>query len=176
MRLKHRDATGQPLTTGTGTDGPVAWQGTDQAGQLPVPAAGTDPDDGSALVEFSVLSVILLVPIVIFVAVLAQAQAASFAAVAAAQQGSQVLATVPAEDLDLSHVEAAARLPATDQGLAPHNVEIRITCSDGACSEAGAVATVTAVTTVELPRIPLLGTFRVAQMEHSSTVVVGRYA
>lgn len=128
------------------------------------------------MVEFSVLSVILLVPIVIFVGVLAQAQAASFAAVAAAQQGSQVIANVPAEDLDLTTVETAARLPATDQGLAPEEVEIRISCSDGACSEPGAVATVTAVTTVQLPRIPLLGTFRVAQMQHSSTVVVGRYA
>lgn len=135
-----------------------------------------DPDAGSALVEFSVLSVILLVPIVIFVAVLAQAQAASFAAVAAAQQGSQVIASVPAEDLDLAAVESAARLPATDQGLSSDEVEIRITCSDGTCRESGAVATVTAVTTVELPRIPLLRTVRVVQMQHSATVVVGRYS
>lgn len=140
-----------------------------------VPTA-SDPDTGSALVEFSVLSVILLVPIVIFVAVLAQAQAASFAAVAAAQQGSQVIANVPAEDLDLGVVESAARLPAPDQGLAPSEIEIHISCSDGTCNEPGAVATVTAVTTVDLPRIPLLGTYRVARMEHSSTVVVGRYA
>ncbi|MDO5619608.1 hypothetical protein [Kocuria sp.] len=133
-------------------------------------------DDGSALVEFSALSVILLVPLVIFVAVLAQAQAASFAAVAAAQQGSQVIANVPADELDLAAVESAARLPAMDQGLAPEEIEIRVSCSDGTCQDAGAVATVTAVTTVELPRIPLLGTFRVAQMEHTSTVVVGRYA
>lgn len=140
------------------------------------PVREFNPDEGSALVEFSVLSVILLVPIVIFVAVLAQAQAASFAAVAAAQQGSQVIASVPAEELNLASVEAAARLPASDQGLSTDEVEIRISCSDGTCQESGAVATVTAVTTVELPRIPLLGTFRVVQMEHSSTVVVGRYA
>lgn len=154
----------------------MPWTPHDGAEALANRQPSPDPDEGSALVEFSVLSVILLVPIVIFVAVLAQAQAASFAAVAAAQQGSQVIANVPAEELNLASVEAAARLPAADQGLSADEVEIRINCSDGACQESGAVATVTAVTTVELPRIPLLGTFRVVQMEHSSTVVVGRYA
>lgn len=133
-------------------------------------------DEGSAVVEFSVLSVILLVPIVIFVVVLAQAQAASFAAVAAAQQGSQIMAHVPADQLNLYDVQAAAEVPALDQGLSADEVEIHIVCSDGTCQEPGATATVTAATTVHLPRIPLVGTIRVVHMEHSSTVVVGRYA
>ncbi|MDO4254169.1 MAG: hypothetical protein Q4C81_03340 [Kocuria sp.] len=150
---------------------------------VPIPASCNRPenavgdvDEGSAMVEFSVLSVILLVPIVIFVAVLAQAQAASFAAVAAAQQGSQMIASMPADQVDLDTVYTAARLPAMDQGLAAEEIEIHVTCSDGSCQQPGAAATVTATTTVQLPRIPLLGTFRVARMEHSSTVVVGRYA
>ncbi|KAA9395606.1 hypothetical protein FCK90_00845 [Kocuria coralli] len=137
---------------------------------------GDDPDGGSAMVEFSVLAVVLLVPILVFVGVLAQAQAASFAAVSAAQQGTQVIAQTPPEELSLSQVESAARLPPDDHGIAAEDVDITVTCADGACTEAGAVATVTAVVSVELPSIPFIGALRIAQMEHSSTVVVGRYA
>lgn len=141
-------------------------------------ARGADrgDDEGSAVVEFLLVGVVLLVPILIFVGVLAQAQAAAFAAVAAAQQGSQVLATQPAGEVSTAQVQAAAALPAADQGFDDGEVAVSVTCSDGACEEAGATATVTAVATIRLPRIPFVGTVEVAQMEHSSTVVIGRYA
>lgn len=141
-------------------------------------AASADPEDdeGSAVVEFLLVGVVLLVPILIFVGVLAQAQAAAFAAVAAAQQGSQVLATQPAGEVSTAQVQAAAALPAADQGFDDGEVAVSVTCSDRACEEAGATATVTAVATIRLPRIPFVGTMEVAQMEHSSTVVIGRYA
>ena len=137
---------------------------------------GSEDDEGSAIVEFLLVGVVLLVPILIFVGVLAQAQAAAFAAVAAAQQGSQVLATQPAGEVSTAQVQAAAALPAADQGFDHGEVAVSVTCSDGACEEAGATATVTAVATIRLPRIPFVGTVEVAQMEHSSTVVIGRYA
>ena len=141
-------------------------------------ALGADrgDDEGSAVIEFLLVGVVLLVPILIFVGVLAQAQAAAFAAVAAAQQGSQVLATQPAGEVSTAQVQAAAALPAADQGFDDGEVAVSVTCSDGACEEAGATATVTAVATIRLPRIPFVGTVEVAQMEHSSTVVIGRYA
>ena len=141
-------------------------------------ATSTDleDDEGSAVVEFLLVGVVLLVPILIFVGVLAQAQAAAFAAVAAAQQGSQVLASQPAGEVSTAQVQAAAALPAADQGFDDGEVAVSVTCSDGACEEAGATATVTAVATIRLPRIPFVGTVEVAQMEHSSTVVIGRYA
>ena len=62
-------------------------------------SSGHEDDEGSAVVEFLLVGVVLLVPILIFVGVLAQAQAAAFAAVAAAQQGSQVLASQPAGEV-----------------------------------------------------------------------------
>lgn len=136
----------------------------------------TAQDEGSAMVEFVLVAVVLLVPILIFVGVLAQAQAAAFAAVAAAQQGSQVLASQPAGEVSTAQVQAAAALPAGDQGFDDGEVAVTVECSDGACQEAGATATVTAVATIRLPRIPFVGTMEVAQMEHSSTVVIGRYS
>lgn len=139
-------------------------------------AVEDDIDDGSAVVEFILVGVVLLVPILIFVGVLAQAQAAAFAAVAAAQQGAQVLATQPAGEVATAQVQTAAMLPATDQGFDDGEVVVSVTCSDGSCQEAGATATVTAVATIELPRIPFVGTMSIAQMEHSSTVVIGRYS
>lgn len=141
-------------------------------------ATSTDleDDEGSAVVEFLLVGVVLLVPILIFVGVLAQAQAAAFAAVAAAQQGSQVLASQPAGEVSTAQVQAAAALPAADQGFDDGEVAVSVVCSDGACQEAGATATVTAVATIRLPRIPFVGTMELAQMEHSSTVMIGRYA
>ncbi|WP_144792131.1 hypothetical protein [Kocuria palustris] len=135
-----------------------------------------EADDGSAIVEFILLGAILLVPILIFVGVLAQAQAAAFAAVSAAQQGAQVLATQPAGEVTTAQVQAAAALPAADQGFDDGEVTVSVTCSDGACQKPGATATVTAAATVELPRIPFVGTVGIAEMEHSSTIVIGRYS
>lgn len=139
-------------------------------------SSGHEDDEGSAVVEFLLVGVVLLVPILIFVGVLAQAQAAAFAAVAAAQQGSQVLASQPAGEVSTGQVKSAAALPAADQGFDDGEIEVSVTCSDGTCEEAGATATVTAVATVRLPRIPFVGMAEIVQMEHSSTVVVGRYS
>ncbi|WP_431791810.1 hypothetical protein [Kocuria palustris] len=139
-------------------------------------SSGHEDDEGSAVVEFLLVGVVLLVPILIFVGVLAQAQAAAFAAVAAAQQGSQVLASQPAGGVSTGQVQSAAALPAADQGFDDGEIEVSVTCSDGTCEEAGATATVTAVATVRLPRIPFVGMAEIVQMEHSSTVVVGRYS
>lgn len=139
-------------------------------------SSGHEDDEGSAVVEFLLVGVVLLVPILIFVGVLAQAQAAAFAAVAAAQQGSQVLASQPAGEVSTGQVKSAAALPAADQGFDDGEIEVTVTCSDGTCEEAGATATVTAVATVRLPRIPFVGMAEIVQMEHSSTVVVGRYS
>lgn len=139
-------------------------------------SSGHEDDEGSAVVEFLLVGVVLLVPILIFVGVLAQAQAAAFAAVAAAQQGSQVLASQPAGKVSTGQVQSAAALPAADQGFDDGEIEVTVTCSDGTCEEAGATATVTAVATVRLPRIPFVGMAEIVQMEHSSTVVVGRYS
>lgn len=146
------------------------------------PASGTeqhDPpgaDEGTAIVEFALVGVILLVPIMIFVGVLAQAQAAAFAAVAAAQQGAQVLASQPAGEVSVAQVETAATLPAADQGFDDGALRVTVSCSDGACQEPGATATVNAEVTVALPQIPFLGIMDIARMEHSSMVVIGRYA
>lgn len=133
-------------------------------------------DEGTAIVEFALVGVILLVPIMIFVGVLAQAQAAAFAAVAAAQQGAQVLASQPAGEISTAQVETAATLPAADQGFDDGALQVSVSCSDGACQEPGATATVSAEVTVALPQIPFLGIMDIARMEHSSMVVIGRYA
>lgn len=146
-----------------------ASSGTEQDGR-------GDADEGSAIVEFALAGVILLVPIMIFVGVLAQAQAAAFAAVAAAQQGSQVLASQPAGEVSAAQVETVAALPAADQGFDDGELVVTVSCSDGACEQPGATATVTAQVTVALPRIPFLGTMDIARMEHTSTVVIGRYS
>lgn len=136
------------------------------------PAGG---DEGSAVVEFVALGTLLLVPVVYFVLAVAQVQAGAFGVVAAAQQASQVLARAEPGALSDTGLTAAAQLAAADQGFAPDRLALRLECSDGACAEPGAVATVHATLEVPLPLVPGFTDLDVAVLTSSATVVIGRY-
>lgn len=155
-------------TPGTAGDAPAA----------PVSGAAGPPrdgDEGSAVVEFVALGTLLLVPVIYFVLAVAQVQAGAFAVVAAAQQASQVLARAEPGGLSGSGLTAAAQLAATDQGFAPDRLAVRLECSDGACAEPGAVATVHTSLEVPLPLVPGFTDLDVAVLTSSATVVIGRY-
>jgi hypothetical protein len=132
-------------------------------------------DEGSAVVEFVALGTLLLVPVVYFVLAVAQVQAGAFGVVAAAQQASQVLARAEPGALSDTGLTAAAQLAAADQGFAPDRLALRLECSDGACAEPGAVATVHATLEVPLPLVPGFTDLDVAVLTSSATVVIGRY-
>ena len=132
-------------------------------------------DEGSAVVEFVALGTLLLVPVVYFVLAVAQVQAGAFGVVAAAQQASQVLARAEPGALSDTGLSAAAQLAAADQGFAPDRLALRLECSDGACAEPGAVATVHATLEVPLPLVPGFTDLDVAVLTSSATVVIGRY-
>ncbi|WP_255396209.1 hypothetical protein [Kocuria sp. CNJ-770] len=143
----------------------------------PGPAGGPGPaeDEGSAVVEFVALGTLLLVPVVYFVLTVAQVQAGAFAVVAAAHQGSQVLAGAEPGELAAADLSAAAQLAAADQGFGPEQLAVRLECSDGSCTGPGAVATVHTTLEVPLPLVPGFTDLEVAVLTSSATVVPGRY-
>ena len=87
------------------------------------PARGRQPGDaGNALVEFCVLGVLMLVPVVYLVLVLGRVEAAAFAAQRAAREAGRAFVTAADVAQARSRADAAAapraRRPRTSRGRA----------------------------------------------------------
>lgn len=110
------------------------------------------PDAGSAVVEFLGIGLVLLVPLVYLVLVLAELQAATFAAEAAAREAGRILATDPSAH---ERAAAAVELALADQGVDAVAAEaLSITCGGGGCSEPGERIGVEVAVAVPLPMVP----------------------
>ena len=74
-------------------------------------------DDGSAMVEFTYLAVLMMVPLVYVLLTVFQVQRAAFAVTEAARQAGRAYATADTVGAGLARAEAAAALALQDQGL-----------------------------------------------------------
>jgi Flp pilus assembly protein TadG len=112
-------------------------------------------DAGSALVEFTVLSLLLLVPLVYVLLGAFQVQRAAFGATEAARQAGRAFARAESVEVGTVRAQAATRLALADQGIegAPPPL---IECPEGACLAAGSTVRVTVSYTVRLPVLSLL--------------------
>lgn len=111
---------------------------------------------GSAVVEFSWLAILLMVPLVYVMLAVFDVQRASYGATAATQAAGRAFIIVPAglsEDDARARAFDAARLAMKDQGMELSRDQLRITC-DPVCLEPGSTVTVTLDTEVRLPLIP----------------------
>ncbi|MFI6681133.1 hypothetical protein [Kribbella sp. NPDC050470] len=111
---------------------------------------------GSAVVEFSWLALLLMVPLVYVMLAVFDVQRASYGATAATRAAGRAFVIVPAglsEDEARGRAFEAARLAMKDQGMELSSDELSITCNP-ACLEPGSTVTVTLDTAVRLPLIP----------------------
>ena len=107
-------------------------------------------DDGNAIVEFSYLAVLLMVPLVYVLLSVFEVQRASFGVTEAARQAGRAYATADDPAQGRARAAAAASLAMRDQGLDCDG------CLTGLTGALEADARVT--TTVEhFVRLPLLG-------------------
>ena len=115
----------------------------------------TRDDRGSALVEFTVLSLLLLVPLVYALLGAFQVQRAAFGVTEAARQAGRAFAVAESVDAGTARAQAATRLALADQGIddAPAPV---LECPEGACLAPGSTVRVTVSYTVRLPVLSLL--------------------
>lgn len=119
---------------------------------LPRPAA----EDGSAVVEFVFLAVLLLVPLVYLLLAAFQVQRAAYAASAAAREAGRGFVTAASgADAEL-RARAAADVALRDHGLDADSVGLSVTCSARPCLTPGAAVTVRIDTSVPLPLVPAL--------------------
>ncbi len=112
-----------------------------------------DDDHGSALVEFTWLAVLLLVPLLYLLVTVFTAQRAAFAVSAAAREaGRAYIAAEPAQAR--AAASEAARLVLVDHGLVP--VGDPVSYPDGTSAQPG--ATFVLLVRYEV-RLPLVGVF-----------------
>lgn len=114
-------------------------------------------DDGSAVLEFVTLGVLLLVPVVYLVVCLGQVQAASFAVEGASREAARVLARAPDEHEAAQRVEAVVALALRDQGLGGADdprPSVEVVCSAEPCTAPETRVSVTVEVDVVLPGVP----------------------
>ena len=114
-------------------------------------------DDGNAIVEFSFLGVLLLVPLVYAILVVLQIQRSAYAVTAATREAGRVFVTEGARGQAYDRAFEAARIVMRDQGLELAPGQLVITCQFRECDTAGAVIHVRIDRDVTLPLLPSFG-------------------
>jgi len=111
---------------------------------------------GNAVVEFSWLAILLMVPLVYVMLAVFDVQGASYGATAATRAAGRAFIIVPdgmSEDDARARAFEAARLAMKDQGIELSPGQLTISCNP-ACLQPGSTVTVTLDTEVRLPLIP----------------------
>lgn len=136
-------------------------------------------DRGSALVEFSWLAILLLVPLVWVVLSVFEVQRGAFAVSAAARAAGRAYALADSDAMGETRARAAARQALTDQGLGVAPLDLGVSCTPypQACHAGTSVVTVRVGTSVDLPWLP--GSFGLGDpvfaLDASHTVPIGRF-
>lgn len=139
----------------------------------------TRDEQGSAVVEFVWLAVVLLVPLVWILTSVFEVQRGAFAVSAAARAAGRAYVLSPDVATAQQRADAAARRVLEDQGGEEMPVKVEVTCSEGptACLAPASSITVTVLSGVELPYLPSF--FSSAEtdfsLEASHTLPVGQY-
>ncbi|WP_310964350.1 hypothetical protein [Nocardioides terrisoli] len=114
-------------------------------------------EDGTAIVEFVWLAVLLLIPMVYVVLAVFDTQRAAYAASAAARSAGRAFVTAPTSAEAYRRAEVAARLAYDDQRLTgPVHLRIRCSPTPDACLTPGSVVTAEVSGTAVLPLMPVV--------------------
>jgi hypothetical protein len=117
----------------------------------PRPAARDER--GSAVVEFVVLGVLLLIPLVYLVMMLARVQAGSYAVSQAAREACRAFVTADAEGAATARAQAAARVAFADHAFEDSG-RVSITCDGSPCLRPDGHVVTAATVRVPLPLVP----------------------
>lgn len=112
-------------------------------------------EHGSALVEFTWLAILLLVPLVYVVLSVFEVQRGAYAVSTASRAAARAYSLAPTEAEGVARARATVQVAFADQGLEGQRFDLDITCSPaGACLRSGSTVTVRLTTNVDLPLLP----------------------
>lgn len=134
-------------------------------------------EDGTALVEFVWLGIILLVPVVWIVLSVFEVQRGAFAVTSAARSAARAYALADSDPVGDARARAAIRRALDDQGGAESGFRYDITCGAPDCHTAGEMITVRVWTRVNLPLLPdvLGGGAPSFALDSTHTVPIGQF-
>lgn len=133
-----------------------------------------DPERGSAALEFILVGLVLLVPIVYLIVALGIIQQQSLGAVAAARHVARAISTAPDAEQADERVRRVLIAVTDEYDMDAAKVDVSVTCTppEGPCPQAGATIVVTVRATVTLPLVPaVLGLDRIATVPIEATGV-----
>jgi hypothetical protein len=121
-------------------------------------SVGRRTEAGSALVEFTWLAILLLIPLVYVVITLVTVQRSAYGATEAARAAGRAYILAPDVETAGKRAFDAARLSMQDQGVViePRNVAIRCKPTPQSCLQPGSSVEVTVHVDVELPLVPTI--------------------
>jgi Flp pilus assembly protein TadG len=139
-------------------------------------------DDGTAVVEFVFIAVLVMVPLIYVIAAVATVQRNSLAVSQAARDAGRAFVTSDSAYEAKLRVAAAVRLALADQNL-PDDADVRFVAAGASCDSAvvapqlvaGARFTVCVIRRVQLPAVPSVLTGRGIRTVGAYTVVVDDY-
>lgn len=134
---------------------------------------------GSALVEFSWLAILLMVPLLYVVLTVFEVQRAAFGVSSAARASARAFTLAPDEAAAQHRALLAARLALSDQGLVEEHESVALRCTPdpGNCLAPGSAVTASVGYAVPLPLLPaaLGGQRPSVRVEAEHTVPYGTY-
>ena len=110
-------------------------------------------ESGSAVVEFIVLAVVLLVPLVYLVLFVARIQAGTYAVSVAARESGRAYVSSPSAGAAPTRAQQAASLAFSDQGF-KEGGSLTVSCDGTPCLRPEGRVSATARVVVPLPLIP----------------------
>ncbi len=110
---------------------------------------------GSAVLEFTFLGLILLVPVVYLILSAGQLQGGSFAVVGAADHAAKVFVEAETPEQGQAQARQAALVAVENFGFSPEQAQVEMSC-DGTCLSPGSTVTVVVRLAVPLPLIPTM--------------------
>lgn len=111
-------------------------------------------DEGSAVVEFVVLVVLVLVPLTYVVTTAARVQAAAFAAAQAVREAGRAFVSSATPAQARTRATAAARIALADHGLELPPGALRLACLGGGCLRPGSRVAVSLDLAARIPLVP----------------------
>ncbi len=118
------------------------------------PRVGSARDEsGTAVVEFVVLAVLLLIPLIYLVMAMARLQAGSYAVSQAAREAGRAFVTADSADAARPRAEAAARIAFLDHSFQDVG-HLSVACDGTPCLRPDGRVETTATVQVPLPLVP----------------------
>jgi hypothetical protein len=110
-------------------------------------------DSGRAIIEFLVVGLLLLVPVVYFVATLSRVQAAAFAVSTASREAGRAFTTATDDGSAFARAQAAARIAFEDYDFGADGA-VRLQCDGSPCLRPQGRVEAVATVDVRLPLVP----------------------